>query len=229
MPTTRTLLVDIRKLERQGDEGLIALRLMIACNDLTTVNHALARCRKDTSERTQYVDQGSEMYFIRLQIAHLNEALKVIVDLRDHPNLRRMVDDCHGSIADYFVRLLSFAPGETNQKQFLKYVELVRHNITFHYDKGRIRAALKDRSKRLGDTAHFMTIADHVGLIRFRVADDVISTLIYRQIWKIPLDADLDIEVKRISEVCSELCEKLIKFAKAFLNHYVEKNALFTR
>ena len=66
MARTRSLLVSIRKLDRQGDEGVIVLRLMMACNDLTTANQALGACREGRSERTDYIRRGAELYFVRL-------------------------------------------------------------------------------------------------------------------------------------------------------------------
>src|ERR1035438_3780315 len=121
MARTRTLLVDIRKLHRQGDEGVIVLRMMMACNDLTTANQALGACREDTSEKTDYIRRGAAMYFVRLQMAHLNEALKIVNEIRGYPSLLSMIHDCPGQTSDHFAQLLCFVDGGTQRGDFLKY------------------------------------------------------------------------------------------------------------
>lgn len=94
MAHARRLPVDIRKLQSQGDEGVLILRLMMACNDLTTANQALGMSYKDTREKTDYIRRGSTMYFVRLQLSHLHEALEVVSEIRDHPKLLRVIEDC---------------------------------------------------------------------------------------------------------------------------------------
>ena len=176
MARTRTLPVDIRKLQRCGDEGVVVLRLMMACNDLITANQALGMWREDTREKMDYIRRGSAMYFVRLQLSHLHEALKVVSEIQNYPKLLRLVADCPGESAECFARLISFSEGGANEGAFHKYVELVRHKVTFHYDRRKVGAALNDRARRRGDRAHHMTIADDIRRVRFQVADDLVDT-----------------------------------------------------
>jgi hypothetical protein len=71
MGQTRTLFMDIRKLDRQGDDAAIVLRLMMACNDLVLVNSILGKYKNDQSPSTEYIRRGAGLYLIRVQIAHL--------------------------------------------------------------------------------------------------------------------------------------------------------------
>jgi hypothetical protein len=229
MAHTRTLPVDIRKLQSQGDEGVLMLRLMMACNDLTTANQALGMYSKDTREKVDYIRRGATMYFVRLQLSHLHEALKVVSDIRSRPKLLRLVDDCPGGSAECFARLLSFADGGTNEGAFHKYVELVRHKVTFHYDRRKVGAALNDRARRRGDTAHFMTIADDIGRVRFQIADDLVDTLVCHHIWGIAPGSNAGIEADQIANFGFTICKTLVDFSRALIMRYIEKNALFTR
>jgi len=70
------------------------LRLMMACNDLTIANQALGICRRTESEKNEYIRRGAALYFVRLQMAHLHEALKIVSEIQGCPNLRRFVDQC---------------------------------------------------------------------------------------------------------------------------------------
>lgn len=166
MARTRTLLVDINKLHSQGDEGGVVLRLMMACNDLTTANQALGKCREDTCEKTDYIRRGAALYFVRLQLSHLYEALKVVKEIQKYPELVSLADECPGGATECFARLLSYANGGANEVDFRNYVELVRHKVTFHYDPRKVAIALTDRARRRGNTAHLMTIADDIRRVR---------------------------------------------------------------
>jgi hypothetical protein len=229
MAHTRRLPVDIRKLQGQGDEGVLILRLMMACNDLTTANQSLGMYRNDAREKTDYVRWGATMYFVRLQLSHLHEALKVVSEIRNHPKLLRLVGNCPGGSAECFARLLSFADGGANEGAFHKYVELVRHKVTFHYDRRKVGAALNDRARRRGDAAHFMTIADDIGRVRFQVADDLVDTLVCHHIWGIAPGADAGIEADQVANFGFTICKTLVDFAVTLITRYIEKNALLTR
>jgi hypothetical protein len=225
MARTRTLLVSIQKLDRQGDEGVIVLRLMMACNDLTTANQALGACREDKDGKTDYIRRGAAMYFVRLQMAHLHEALKIVNEIRGYPSLLSMIDDCPGQTSDHFAQLLCFVDGGTQRGDFLKYVELVRHRVTFHYDKRTIKRALSDRARRKGDAAHLMTVADDIRRVRFQIADDLVNTLVCHHVWGIPSGTDTQIEADRIADFGFRIYKAFLEFARTFIERYVEKNA----
>ena len=228
MARTRTLLVNIRKLDRQGDEGVIVLRLMMTCNELTTANQALGACREDKCEKTDYIRRGAALYFVRLQMAHLHEALKIVSEIRGCQSLMSLINDCPGGTADRFAQLLCFADGGAHQGDFRKYVELVRHKVAFHYDKRKIQAALSDRARRRGDAVHFVTVADEIRRVRFQVADDIVNTLVCHHVWGIAPSTDIQIEADRIADFGFRIFKIFLEFAGALIERYVEKTAVFT-
>jgi hypothetical protein len=225
MARTRTLLVNIRKLDRQGGVGLIVLRLMMACNDLTTANQALGACLEDKCEKTACIRRGATMYFVRLQMAHLHEALKIVAEIRGYQSLLGLIDDCPGGTSDRFAQLLSFADGGALRGDFKKYVKLVRDKVTFHYDREKIQAALSDRARRRGDAPHLMTVADDIRRARFQVADDAVDTLVCHHVWGIAPGADTHIEADRIANFGFRIYKIFLEFASTFIERYVEKNA----
>lgn len=169
------------------------------------------------------------MYFVRLQMGHLHEGLKIISEIRDCPTLLRLIDECPGRTADDFAQLLRFADGGAQQGDFLKYVELVRHKVTFHYDKSKIRIALRDRAQRKGDAAHRVTVADDIRQLRFQIADDLVNTLVCHHVWGISHDSDTQLEADRIADFGFRVCKIFLNFAGNFIVRYVERNAIFTR
>jgi hypothetical protein len=229
MSRTKTISIDLRKLYAHDEESVIVLRLMMACNDLATANEALGRWQRESDDRKQYIRHGALMYFIRLQMAHLNEALSVIPDLRANTILLGLVAECPSSTAELFNFLCDHVVGGKRRKEFDKYLVRVRHQITFHYDQGIIRRALKDRTRRRGDDAHWMTLADDVSRVRFQVADDLINTLVSHHIWQIDPNSGVQDEANRILDFGFRIFKAFLDFCGSFIPVYVKRYALFTR
>jgi hypothetical protein len=229
MARTRTLLVDIRKLERQGADGATVLCLMMALNDFATANQALGAIREDTSERTDYIRRGAGMYFVRVQMAHLYEAIELISAIDASPTLRQLVDACPGDAAEKFSELLNFAQGASPKEHVRKYLQLVRNKIAFHYDRDKVLTALSDRAARRGDAAHLMTISDDFRRVRFQVADDLVNTLVCHHIFDIDPADDVEGEVERILDIGFTIWKTFADFAGLFVTKYIQERATFTR
>jgi hypothetical protein len=229
MSRTKRIPIDLCKLNAHDKESVIVLQLMTACNDLATANEALGRWQGKSDEHTAYFRRGALMYFIRLQMAHLNEALKVISDLRANTILLGLVANCPHSTAELFNFLCDYAVGGKRRKEFEKHLVRVRHKITFHYDPGIIRKALQDRARRRGDDAHWMTLADDLTRVRFEVADDLINTLVSHHIWEIDPNSDVQKEADRILDFGFQIYKAFLDFCGAFIPVYVQRYALFTR
>ena len=128
---------------------------------------------------------------------------------------------------DRFAQLLCFADGGTHQGDFRKYVELVRHKVTFHYDKPKIQTALSDRAPRRGDAAHLVTVADDIRRFRFQIADDLVNTLVCHHVWGIAPGTDTQIEADQIARFGFRTYKIFLDFAGTFIMRYIEKNTIF--
>jgi hypothetical protein len=75
MPRTSTRYVDFRRLANRSEPAALVTHLMIACNDMSLANESL-QLWKARSELTQDGRlRGAKLYFVRLQVAHLFEAM----------------------------------------------------------------------------------------------------------------------------------------------------------
>jgi hypothetical protein len=227
MARTTTLYVDIRKLARDGPEGAIVMRLMMALNDLATANEALGRVRAETCEKTEYIRRGAQMYFVRIQMGHLREAFLLLEEIDKSRNLRSLVDLCPDETASLFSKLLRFAKGGAEHDDFLRYVELVRHNIAFHYSPKKVLAALRDRATRWRNLQHRITLSDDFRLVRCQIADDVVNTLVCHHLWAIPPGPDTQGKADQITGTCFEIYRMLVDFVAGFVKTYIEKHAAF--
>ena len=65
----------------RGQSAATVVKLMMACNDLSLANQALADWKKEQPNLRKSRQSGAQMYFVRLQIGHLYEGLKVIEEI----------------------------------------------------------------------------------------------------------------------------------------------------
>lgn len=61
---------------------MLVVKLMMACNDMQLANEALSSWKENQPRNRQCRQAGAKMYFARLQMAHLHEALKIIEEIR---------------------------------------------------------------------------------------------------------------------------------------------------
>lgn len=158
--------------------------LMTAFNDLTMANVAHTLYSEDTSRYTNY-KRGAGIYFARIQMAHLVEALDLVKEVHRNATLSALVARCPDTTANHFAELLSYASGGHQWRIFADRFKTLRHTIAFHYDLGEVKDALSERSQRKGDVAHLICEADDIRLAHFQVADDIVDTLVCTRAWKL--------------------------------------------
>src|SRR5262249_26257358 len=81
-----------RKLQLRGKSGVLIVKLMMACNDLQLANEALDVWAEEQPRNRKYREVGARIYFIRLQFAHLYEALGIVDEIRRDSDLMRMIE-----------------------------------------------------------------------------------------------------------------------------------------
>ena len=73
------------------------------------------------------------MYFVRVELAHLYEGMKVIQAIRDNAYLSKLLEKCDPQTQADFDELLKFVVDGEKKKRFELLVGQIRHNLTFHY------------------------------------------------------------------------------------------------
>lgn len=162
------------------------------------------------------------MYFVRMQISHLHEGFKVLETLRKDKTLLNLLHQCDRRTQESFEKLEEFLAEGVKHDEFQKLVGRIRHNLCFHYDKSRklIQKALSDRASRPEAQRSSATRADPGYLWHFKVADDITDSIVVRQIWKIPRDADTRVEADKISQQVFQILMSFVDFAGEFIWHY---------
>jgi hypothetical protein len=222
MSQTSTKYINFETLVSRGPSAVTVVKLMMACNDMSIANQGLTEWKEEQSGLRKSRQVGAGMYFIRTQLALLHEGLKVIGEFRSNALLMQQLSTCDVQTQKSFANLLPFLPGESNRVEFEQLVGRVRHNLTFHYDhSGRlIKRAIDDRAARPEARHSSITRGSAAHLWHFKVADDIVDSIVVRQIWDIPRSADLRLEADKVAERVHQIFLWFVDFAGEFIWRY---------
>lgn len=223
MPRTQTLYVDFQTLEARGDSAATIVKLMMACNDLQLANEALSEWKREQPASRKPRQTGAVMYFVRLQLGHLFEGLKVIDQIRKDPVLLSLVKQADAQTQQSFANLEQFLPDGARRGDIEKLMGRVRSNLTFHYEEsGKLIAkAISDRAARPEARLSSVTRGSTAYLWHFKAADDVVDSVVVRQIWGIPRSADVRTEVDKIADdLHQQIFLRFVDFSGEFIWKY---------
>ena len=169
----------------KGKLGSVLVRLMMVVNDMSLAMDAQRRWSEDAGKQRAHRERGAKIYFVRLQISHIFEAMKIIEEIRDDPDLMRVVDRSGGRTQKAFAQLLAFKGS-------------IRNNLTFHYDPKTIELALASLAAKHPDATGSVSLADEPHNWFFEPGDMVGDRAVVREIFKVPEGADVPTETDRI-------------------------------
>lgn len=223
----RIMYIDLDKLNYDEKIATTIVRLMMACNDLTLANACYARYQDETNKANKYIKDGACMYFVRLQIGHLHEGLKIIKDIHDNDKLKNFINQCSPDGKSAFKRLCQYMPGGNKRSNFDKYFGVIRHNLVFHYHENGdwIRQALKERIKIKKQKTSPIKFGS-IDKIRYQLADRIVDTIVCRNNFGIPYTVDLQkdrSELDRILDFGARIARDFIRFGGEFIHNYTEK------
>lgn len=206
----------------RGPSAATVVKLMMACNDMSLANQSLTEWKKDQPSTKKSRQLGAGMYFVRTQLSHLHEGLKVIEEIRADPSLMAHLETCDTETRTSFQSLVPFLFGGSSRPEFERLIGRLRHNLTFHYEhSGKlIENAISDRASRAEARQSSVTRGSTAHLWHFKVADDVVESIVVRQIWKIPKNTDLRIEVGKIADRTHQIFLWFVDFSGEFIWRY---------
>lgn len=215
MTRTHTRLIDYQRLEARGKSSVLVIKLMMACNDMQLANEAASNWKEDQPRNRQYRQTGARMYFIRLQMAHLHEALKIVEEIRNDDPLMVLLFTCDSQTQASFRKLEACLKGGTNRALVEKIIGQVRHNLTFHYDETgkQIERAISAIAAIPGGHHAHVTRGSNAYLWHFEAGDEVMDKIIVRYIWRIPSGANLREEADAIAHQMHEIFLTFVDFA----------------
>src|SRR5260221_5069784 len=91
-PTSTTRNVRLGAIAGKGKLGSVLIRLMMVMNDMSLAMDGLARWTGDNETNRQHRQVGARIYFVRLQLSHLYEGLKIVREINGDTELKNAVD-----------------------------------------------------------------------------------------------------------------------------------------
>ena len=129
MLRTRLRYFKASSLASTSDLPSVVIRLMLAVNDIALAADANDFWAETTEQRRAYRKGSARMYFIRLIMSHVHEALKIVGEINKHSELRAAVDQCDEETQAAFKKLVA-AMNSPERGQLFRF----RTKATFHYD-----------------------------------------------------------------------------------------------
>jgi hypothetical protein len=109
-----------------------------------------------------------------------------------------------------------------NRGEFERLIGQVRNNLTHHYDeKSTLTSrAVEDRAKRPEGRWGLVTRGDNMRRWEFQVADDIVDSIIVRQIWKAPKEVDVRRGADEAGDRIHAVFLQFLDFAGEFIWRY---------
>jgi len=199
-------------LASKGDLGSVLVRLMAVINDMSLAADAQRRWAEDPKTERAHRQRGAKIYFMRLQISHIFEALTIIEEIQYNPNLMKAVDRSDRLTKKGFVALVAFI----NSPEY-KIMARIRNNLTFHYDPKTMERALASLVAKYPDATGSISLGDEPHNWYFELGDMVGDRAAVREIFKVPEGADVAIETDKIVLRIHEIVQLFGGFAGSLI------------
>lgn len=199
-------------LASKGELGSALVRLMSVINDMSLAADAQRRWTEDPKREREHRQRGAKIYFMRLQISHIFEALTIIEEIRDNPDLMKAVDRSDKFTKKGFASLLAFI-GSPEYRMMAR----IRNNLTFHYDPKTMERAIASLVARHPDATGSISLGDEPHNWYFDPGDMVGDRAAVREIFKVPETADVAAETDKIVLRIHEIVQLFGGFAGSLI------------
>jgi hypothetical protein len=220
---THTKCLNFSKLARAPGAATV-IRIAMVCNDLAIANESLGRYKNLKPDILSHIKQGGKLYFVRMSAGHLREGMKAIQGVKDDKALSNLVTRCDPTAQAAYAELRKCLIGGKYHQDFTRYVNSVRDKTAFHYSHEQITKALEFRDQHHSGSLCSMTIGEDIHSCRFEFADIVLDTIVCRELWNIPLAADVQEEADRISDWCFTRSLQFWSFGGDFVTRFLKEH-----
>jgi hypothetical protein len=208
------------KLEALGPLGVIIIRLMMSISDLTLASQALGVWNEEERPARERQKGAARRYFVRLQVAHLYEALKIVDDIKK--GYKVAVDKCDKQTRESFSRVAAYL----DTPEYEAIAGAVRNNVVFHYgSSGKLIArALKDITTKHPDKKVWVEIGRELRHYNYEPATWVVDHIMLRQIFKVAANVvDVSEAADQVLMRVFEMQDAFSDFAVHFIDHYTRR------
>jgi hypothetical protein len=216
--SSRTSSFRTAKLIANKEVGSVVVRLMMAQNDIVMANEGLGEWTF-TQDRRKLVRQiGGRLYYGRMLMAHVYEALKIVKGIQQNTKLMALVDACDPKTRTSFDAVAAFLTTPD-----FKMLGGIRNKTSFHYDPTLTVQALEQIDKKFPGHVSTYSLGHDALDWYFELGDLVSDRMVVRDIFKAPEDADVRAAIDPILTRMHTMAKAFSDFAAYFIRAQLKK------
>jgi hypothetical protein len=188
---------------------------MMAMNDIGVANDALQEWDQTESRKKKARQNGGKLYFGRMQMAHVYEALLIIKEISETASLLQAVERCDSRTRRSFEVVAVFL----NTEDFRRLLRL-RNNAAFHYDRKLALRALHQIVEKYPSDASSLSLGTDTLDWYFELGDKVLDRLVIREIFNVSEDEDMNDAINAVLDRLYAMALAFSDFAGYFIRRY---------
>jgi len=217
MGRSTTWFIKARTIAGQEELAAVLIRLMLSINDLSLANAAIEDWNSTTQQTRERRKRGALMYFTRVLLGHVHEALEIVRDISKSPTLRAAVDRCDKATTSSYGKLEAFV----NSSEVAP-LNRLRNRAAFHYDKQLPLRSLAQIATQASDHSWSCSMGTHSLDWHFELADAVMDRMVIREVFELrePRSPERHEKTKMMALRQQEIAREFTDFAAHFVRHY---------
>lgn len=210
--SSKTWRVRTAKLIANRDSASVLIRLMMALNDLAMANEGLGEWTTTKERRKLARQNGGRLYYGRMMMAHVYEALSIIECIQNSPKLKALVDECDPETRSSFDAVAAFLKTD-DYGMLLR----IRNNAAFHYDGKLAWRAVRQIDRKFPDHGSTYSLGHDPLDWYFQLGDLVLDRIVVLDIFKAPEDEKLRAAIDPILARMHTMANAFRDFAGHFI------------
>jgi hypothetical protein len=216
--SSRTSSFRTAKLIAHKEVGSVVVRLMMALNDIAMANEGLGEWTVTQDRRKLARQNGGRLYYGRMLMAHVYEALKIVKDIQKNTKLKAIVDACDPKTRASFDAVAAFLTTPD-----FKMLGGIRNKASFHYDHQLTVQALEQIDKKFPGHVSTYSLGHDPLDWYFELGDLVSDRIVVRDIFQAPEDADVRATIDPILMRMHTMASAFQDFATYFIRAQSKK------
>jgi hypothetical protein len=196
-----------------ADEAVAAVvvRLMMALNDIAMANEGLGEWTVTQEPRKLARQNGGRLYYGRMLMAHVYEALSIIEDVQKSPRLSALVQACDPQTISSFDAVATFLTTDDYGK-----LRRLRNKVSFHYDRELALEAVKKIAKKFPSHLSPYSLGHDPLDWYFELGDLALDRIVVRDIFEAPEPEDGDLRDADLRAAIDPILTRMYVMANAF-------------
>ena len=215
---SRSWTVSTQKIASQGELRSLLLRLMLFNNDMAVLTDVIDDWLITEDQKKVPRKRSASLYFIRVLLSHVFEALEIIREIDASPELLAAVEACGNPTVEAFHAVNNYRKIEDNTTRLAK----KRNCAAFHYNRKLPVRALIEIEKIAPDYCWSYSMGDKALDWRFELGEEVMAWIVIREVYGLsePRSTERAAKIEKVASEEQRIAQLFSAFAAHFVRHY---------